>query len=109
MGRRPAARAELRHDVRLSPQAAARLARLEADVPPTIFQRVVELLRDADEAGFTRGTLEAEAHWQRFLAHWPGCAPALDVVWQHAWRNEERAGCQVLAGQCQLGPPIPPA
>ena len=99
--------AELCHGLRLSPQAAARLARLEGDMPPGIFQPAGELLRDADEAGFNRAILAEHAYWRKLQAHSFG--DILSVMHEHVRGHEMLPDCTGLDRRCHRGPEGPSA
>ena len=70
------------------PALAARIRALLAELPPLQAERLALILRDVDDARLDSAVAEADAHWERFLAHLPGIAPALSVLWWHVWNNE---------------------
>ena len=102
------ARAALVRHLRLPPEAAARLAHLEADLPPLYFERVVALLHDTAEANFNHCLAGEDARWEKLVAHLPGLAPALSLLWSHVRGGEMRPDCTSVWGRCQLGPEPPP-
>ena len=101
-------RATLVHDLRLPPEAAARLAHLADDLPPLYFERVVALLHDTAEANFNHCLAGEDARWEKLVAHLTGLAPTLNLLWSHVRDGEMLPDCCSQRGRCELGPEPPP-
>ena len=65
---------------------------LERELPPPLWERVAALLRAVDNATGARVLAEVDAETAAILAHFPGIAPAWQVVWGHL-RNEHLPPC----------------
>jgi hypothetical protein len=83
------------------PALAADLAAFEEALPPEQGARFRALVAEVDNA-VNAATLRAEdEQWRRVLAHFPGLAPALGVVWSHV--HALSGGCGAGSG-CELAP-----
>jgi hypothetical protein len=92
-----------------------------ADIPSPLRQRVLALYRRLDpvtglelltlaweleEAGFNRGVSTLTDYWDRTLAHFPGIAPALQLVYDHVEGSVPL--CVDIKGGCTLPRHRPP-
>ena len=77
------------------PELRARIVALAETLTPTQADELLGIVAAVDSA-IQAATYRADDEtWRRVLAHFPGLAPALDVVWSHV---------HCLAGPCDLPP-----
>jgi hypothetical protein len=74
---------------------------LQAQMPPALFDQVIRAFDFAYEEGCRRTMRFVEQEFARTLAHFPGIAPAFDLLWRQ----------HVTAGECHcegVPPETPP-
>ncbi|HEY7068320.1 MAG TPA: hypothetical protein VII06_43125 [Chloroflexota bacterium] len=88
----------------LPAERLAALDALSADLPAPTYAAVLALLVQVEDDAYTRGMRDTEALWGKVVAHLPGIAPALNVLYWHVCGGPPR--CSPTGDACPVQPSL---